>query len=161
HKRGRTADHDRCQNAGDEQRSRSHESCPFRRDFTPLGVHRLTELDETQALRRQVWPFGHPSLLAFAGFPSYVFGADGYSSGCAAFGLPGPPVQDRPLEEVCDRTAKRAETLVKDNLDQRAAFLAVRHLTVSDEKPRRRFCWRGRSATGRIFMLQVKQRQIW
>jgi hypothetical protein len=28
---------------------------------------------------------------------------------------PGTPVQDRPLEEAGGRTAKRAETLVKDN----------------------------------------------
>ena len=44
--------------------------------------------------------------------------------------------------------------------DRRAASLAARYLTVSDEKPRRRFYWRSRSATGRIFMLQMQQRQI-
>ena len=73
---------------------------------------------------------------------------------------PGPPVQDRPLEEAGRTDGEASRNPCEGHPDQRVAMLAVRNQTVSDEKPRRRFL-RSAAAALRvaIFMLPMSQQR--
>lgn len=88
--------------------------------------------DEKAAVGFRPCPATSPKpLLAIPRFRPYIGGADGNSSGCAAFGHPGPPVLDRSLEEA-GRTDGEASRNPFDELrceghpEQRLVISAIR-----------------------------------